>query len=93
MVRIRNTARPEIVRGSTPSFAARPGVQVQIDSTPIDVMVLLDNGVPVRADLTIAVDIATGVKTPADYPPESFTRAVGIGCENVNEYYDPNSVF
>jgi transposase InsO family protein len=32
---------------------------VQIDSTPIDVLVLLDNGVPVRADLTIAVDIAT----------------------------------
>lgn len=43
----------------TPSFAARPGEQVQIDSTPIDVMVLLDNGVPVRADLTIVVDIAT----------------------------------
>jgi putative transposase len=32
---------------------------VQIDSTPLDVMVLLDNGVPVRADLTIAVDVAT----------------------------------
>jgi putative transposase len=43
----------------TPSFAARPGEQVQIDSTPIDVLVLLDNGVPVRADLTIAVDVAT----------------------------------
>lgn len=43
----------------TPSFAARPGEQVQIDSTPIDVMVLLDNGTPARADLTIAVDVAT----------------------------------
>jgi putative transposase len=43
----------------SPSFAARPGEQVQIDSTPIDVLVLLDNGVPVRADLTIAVDVAT----------------------------------
>jgi hypothetical protein len=43
----------------TPTHAARPGEQVQIDSTPIDVLVLLDNGVPVRADLTIAVDIAT----------------------------------
>jgi len=43
----------------TPSFAARPGEQVQIDSTPIDVLVLLDNGVPVRADLTIVVDVAT----------------------------------
>ncbi len=43
----------------TPSFAARPGEQVQIDSTPIDVLVLLDNGIAVRADLTIVVDIAT----------------------------------
>lgn len=43
----------------TPSFAARPGEQVQIDSTPIDVLVRLDNGLPVRADLTIAVDVAT----------------------------------
>lgn len=43
----------------TPSHAARPGAQVQIDSTPIDVLVLLDNGTPVRADLTIAVDVAS----------------------------------
>lgn len=43
----------------TPSFAARPGEQVQIDSTPIDVLVLLDDGTPVRADLTIVVDVAT----------------------------------
>lgn len=39
--------------------AARPGEQVQIDSTPIDIMVLAADGVPVRADLTIAVDVAT----------------------------------
>lgn len=43
----------------TPSFAARPGEQMQIDSTPIDVLVLLDNGVPARADLTIVIDVAT----------------------------------
>ncbi|WP_280185675.1 MULTISPECIES: Mu transposase C-terminal domain-containing protein [Nocardia] len=43
----------------TPTFAMRPGEQVQIDSTPIDVMVLAEDGVPVRADLTIAVDVAT----------------------------------
>lgn len=43
----------------TPTFAMRPGEQVQIDSTPIDVMVLAADGVPVRADLTIAVDVAT----------------------------------
>jgi hypothetical protein len=40
-------------------FAARPGEQMQIDSTPLDVMVLLDTGRPVRADLTIVVDMAT----------------------------------
>ena len=43
--------------------------------------------------LQIAVDIATGAKKPSDYPPESFTKAVGIGCENIDEYYDPKSVF
>jgi putative transposase len=43
----------------TPTFASRPGEQVQIDSTPIDVMVILDDGMPVRADLTLAVDVAT----------------------------------
>lgn len=43
----------------TATAAARPGEQVQIDSTPIDVMVLAADGVPVRADLTIAVDVAT----------------------------------
>lgn len=43
--------------------------------------------------LQIAVDIATGKKKPADFPPESFTKAVGIGCKNVDEFYDPNSIF
>jgi ribose transport system substrate-binding protein len=43
--------------------------------------------------LQIAVDIATGAKKPADYPPQSFTKAVGIGCENIDQYYDPKSVF
>ena len=43
--------------------------------------------------MRIAIDIATGVKKPTDFPPESFTLAVGIGCENVDEFYDPNSIF
>ena len=43
--------------------------------------------------LAIAVEIATGEKEPAEYPRESFTEAVGIGCENIEEYYDPESVF
>ena len=43
--------------------------------------------------LKIAVDVATGQKKPSDYPKDSFTKAVGIGCDNINDYYDPNSVF
>ena len=43
--------------------------------------------------LRISVDVATGKKKPSDYPPESFTKAVGIGCDNIDEYYDPNSIF
>ncbi len=59
----------------TPTHALRPGEQVQIDSTPIDVLVLLDNGVPVRADLTIAVDVATRTICAAVLRPVG-TRAV-----------------
>ena len=43
--------------------------------------------------LQIAVDIATGAKKPSDYPPQSFNKAVVFGCENIDQYYDPNSVF
>ncbi|MGO4649336.1 integrase [Nocardia sp. 2YAB30] len=43
----------------TPTLAARPGEQVQIDSTPMDVMVQLEDGITARADLTISVDVAT----------------------------------
>jgi ribose transport system substrate-binding protein len=43
--------------------------------------------------LKIAVDISTGKTKPSDYKPQSFTKAVGIGCKNIDEYYDPNSIF
>ncbi len=43
--------------------------------------------------LKISVDVATGKTKPSDYPPESFTKAVGIGCNNIDEYYDPASIF
>lgn len=43
--------------------------------------------------LKISLDVATGKTKPSDYPKESFTKAVGIGCDNIDEYYDPNSVF
>ena len=43
--------------------------------------------------LKISVDVATGKTKPSDYPAQSFTKAVGIGCDNIDEYYDPKSVF
>lgn len=50
--------------------ALRPGEWVQIDTTPLDVLVLLDDGVTGRAELTVLVDVATrsicaGVLRPA----------------------------
>ncbi|MFC5188130.1 Mu transposase C-terminal domain-containing protein [Actinomadura harenae] len=43
----------------TPSMASRPGEIVQVDSTRLDVMVVLDDGVVARPELSIAVDVAT----------------------------------
>ena len=43
--------------------------------------------------LEIAVEVATGQKKPSDYPEQSFTKAVGIGCENIDDYYNPENVF
>jgi hypothetical protein len=42
-----------------PTLATRPGELVQIDSTPLDVMILLDSGVPGRPELTMVIDVAT----------------------------------
>jgi len=39
--------------------ASRPGEWTQIDSTPLDVRVVLDNGMTDRAELTWLIDIAT----------------------------------
>jgi ribose transport system substrate-binding protein len=41
----------------------------------------------------IAVGVATGQMDPATVQKTSLTKAAGIGCENVSEFYDPNSVF
>jgi transposase InsO family protein len=43
----------------TTTWAARPGQQVQIDSTPLDVMAVFDDGHARRVELTAAVDVAT----------------------------------
>jgi hypothetical protein len=43
----------------TPTVALRPGELVMMDSTPLDVLVVLDDGVLGRCELTIALDVAT----------------------------------
>ena len=49
--------------------ASRPGEVVEIDSTPFNVMVLLDDGVAGRAELTGMVDLATRTVTAAVLRP------------------------
>ncbi|MFD8474081.1 Mu transposase C-terminal domain-containing protein [Streptomyces globisporus] len=59
----------------TPSAACRPGELVQIDTTPLDVLVLLEDGVSGRPELTIAVDVATRTICAAVLRPAG-TKAV-----------------
>ena len=60
-------ARPEGPFGRV--AAAAPGDLMQIDSTPLDVLVRLDNGVPDRVDLTGIIDVATRTVTAAVLRP------------------------
>lgn len=46
-------------RPYTATTAARPGEQVQLDATPLDVMAMMDDGVLGRAELVLSIDIAT----------------------------------
>ncbi|MGH3761042.1 Mu transposase C-terminal domain-containing protein, partial [Actinophytocola sp.] len=59
----------------TPTTATRPGELVQIDTTPLDVMAVLDDGVVGRVELTIALDIATRTIAAAILRPHG-TKAV-----------------
>lgn len=59
----------------TPTIALRPGEIVQTDSTPLDVMVILDNGVLGRPELTTVVDVATRTIAAAVLRPAG-TKAV-----------------
>ena len=43
----------------TPITAARPGEQVHMDGTPLDIMAIMDDGVPGRPELVAAIDIGT----------------------------------
>lgn len=54
---------------------SRPGELVEIDSTPLDVMVLCPDGTTSRADLTVALDVATRTPLAAILRPVA-TKAV-----------------
>jgi hypothetical protein len=54
--------------------AAAPGEVVQVDSTPLDVLVLLNDGVPGRVEMTGMIDVATRVVPAAVLRPT--TKAV-----------------
>lgn len=59
----------------TPTMAARPGEIVQIDTTPLDVLAILDDGVTGRVELTIGIDVATRTICAAVLRPAG-TKAV-----------------
>jgi hypothetical protein len=59
----------------TPTIATRPGEQVQIDSSPLDVLAVYDDGMTGRVELTIAVDVATRTICAAVLRPAA-TKAV-----------------
>jgi hypothetical protein len=59
----------------TPTMAARPGEVVQVDTTPLDVLAILNDGVTGRVELSIAVDVATRTICAAVLRPAG-TKAV-----------------
>jgi ribose transport system substrate-binding protein len=46
-----------------------------------------------RDGFNLALAIATGETKPSHEQKFSFTKVAGIGCENIDQFYDPNSVF
>jgi ribose transport system substrate-binding protein len=45
------------------------------------------------AGIEIALSLIRGEKQASDIPPVVTTRAAGIGCQNIDEFYNPDSVF
>ncbi|WP_344588533.1 Mu transposase C-terminal domain-containing protein [Kitasatospora paracochleata] len=66
---------PRQGRAFTPTVALRPGEQVQVDTTRLDVLAVFDDGTLGRPELTIAVDVATRAILAAVLRPHG-TKAV-----------------
>ncbi|WP_405773674.1 transposase [Streptomyces sp. NBC_00859] len=62
----------------TATVALRPGELVMMDSTPLDVLGVLDNGVRGRPELTTALDVATGSLWGILRPPGSKLTDVAV---------------
>lgn len=43
--------------------------------------------------MDIAIQVATGEANANDFDTEEYTKAAGINCENINDYYDPDAEF
>lgn len=46
-----------------------------------------------RDGFNLALAVATGETKPSHEQKFSFTKVAGIGCDNIDQFYDPNSVF
>jgi transposase InsO family protein len=73
--RSRRSAANRPARPFTRTWAARPGEQVFMDSTPLDVRAVWADGVKGRVELTIAVDIATRTICAAVLRPHATKAA------------------
>ncbi|SCG17573.1 Mu transposase, C-terminal [Micromonospora echinofusca] len=62
-------------RPFTRAVAVRPGELVQVDTSPLDVMALLDDGVTGRVELSVVLDVATRSICAAVLRPQG-TKAV-----------------
>jgi len=71
----RRTQANRPARPFTRTQALRPGELVQTDTSPLDVMALLDDGVPGRVELTTVLDVSTRSICAAVLRPEG-TKAV-----------------
>jgi len=69
-----NARRPDDV--FTPKITTRPGEIVEIDSTPLDVLVLDDRGNPVGVDLTGAIDATSKSLVAWRFAPDNITDRV-----------------
>jgi hypothetical protein len=70
-----NANRPQ--EAFTATLAARPGEQVQLDATPLDVLAVMDDKVIGRVELVAAIDVATRTVCAAVLRPVG-TKAVDV---------------